>query len=75
MASQEVFVRLLDEGVEVWRPVAAVRVADGIYRLTGARPEDERWEFESGAVVRCVPKELGDRSDGLVAVALAEPER
>jgi hypothetical protein len=73
--SHQVFVRLLDEGADVWRPVPAVPLADGTYRLTGARSGDERWEFEPGAVVPCEPRQFGDRSEGLAAISLAEPRR
>ena len=75
MSSQEVFVRLLDEGTEVWRPVSAVKLSDGTYRLTGERSNDERWEFEPGAVVHCVPRQFADCSDGLAAIGLANSRR
>ena len=49
----EVYVRLLDEGVDVWRPVAAEPIADGVYRLASGKPSPaEAWEFPPGAVVR-----------------------
>jgi hypothetical protein len=50
----QVYVRLLDEGVDVWRPVDAVE-EDGAYRLVGPAhaPKDEHWEFEIGERVRC----------------------
>jgi hypothetical protein len=46
-----IYVALLDEGVAVWRPVAA-RTRD-LYRLIDETPEDEVWEFVTGDVVRC----------------------
>jgi hypothetical protein len=48
-----VYVALLDEGVDVWRPVQAEHVGGDLYRLTGERPDDEVWSFASGDVVRC----------------------
>jgi len=69
----EVFVRLLDEGVDVWRPVEADLVADGTFRLASMDPPpDESWEFPPGAIVRC---ELKCLSVGLSWVAIAgEPD-
>lgn len=51
-----VFVRLLDEGVEVSRPTEAEVLPKGLYRIlanASYRPEEERWEFPPGAIVRC----------------------
>jgi hypothetical protein len=53
----------VNEGVDVWRPVHAERVADGLYRLTGEQPDDEAWPFAVGDVVRCEKRTLsGDRA-------------
>jgi hypothetical protein len=49
-----VYVRLLNEGVEVYRPVVASRVSTTTYILGGADlcdPEDEEWEFPPGSLV------------------------
>ncbi len=46
-----IFVRLLDEGVEVWRPVEAQRVGEDVYRIIMDQPYDreiETWQFEPG---------------------------
>jgi len=46
----EIFVRLLHEGVEVWRPVQADHLYDDVYRITD-QPYDrevETWQFEPG---------------------------
>lgn len=51
-----VFVRLLDEGTDVWRPTRAHPLPGGSYRLLppeGYDPEDEKWEFEPGSTVTC----------------------
>jgi len=47
-----VYVALLDEGVDVWRPVQAEYLGADLYRLTGAPPDDEAWPFAIGDVVR-----------------------
>lgn len=67
----EIYVELLDEGVETWRPVAAVDEGDGIFRLTSDQPEDEAWAFPPGARVRCEVRELSGGA-ATVAVAFAE---
>lgn len=66
--SVEIFVRLLDEGVDVWRPVEAERIYDDVY-VIAEQPyarEIERWEFEPGEEVAC---ELIDSSDGRILAA------
>jgi hypothetical protein len=63
-----VYVRLLDEGTDVWRPVLATPLGD-MYRLEGPKPDDERWQFEPGALVRCTERRFeGELVDRLVAV-------
>jgi hypothetical protein len=54
-----IYVYLLDEGVDCWRPVSAEHVAHDMYHITGERPDDtETWEFKTGELVRCKPKSL-----------------
>lgn len=55
MISAEIFVRLLDENVDVWRPVTAERIASDRFRIV-EQPYDrgtERWEFVPGDEVIC----------------------
>jgi hypothetical protein len=68
-----IYVELLDEGTSAWRPVQAVIVAGGVYRIVSENlhPDDERRRFPFGAVVRCEERRLS-RGLCLVAVALAE---
>jgi hypothetical protein len=67
-----VYVRLLDEGTDVWRPVRAVALPDGSFELDEPEdydPDAEMWEFPPHSRVRCVSKIFGDgRETGLVAV-------
>jgi hypothetical protein len=63
-----IFVSLLDEAVDVWRPVSAERVHDDIYRIVD-QPYDrdiERWQFEPGDQVAC---ELVDSDEGRILAA------
>ena len=55
-----VYVSLLDEGVDVWRPVSAEHIKDDVYRIVGnpPDPEDEKWEFLPGQLVRCRMQQL-----------------
>jgi hypothetical protein len=48
-----VYVALLDEGTDAWRPVAAEQVRPGLFRLLGPVPEGEHWQFQPGDIVRC----------------------
>jgi hypothetical protein len=66
-----VYVKLLDEDVDVWRPVSAEVASDGSDRLAGDRPDDERWEFEPGMSVACEARRLDDGTLGLVATKRA----
>jgi hypothetical protein len=71
METVTIHVRLLDEGTDVWRPVAAQHLRDDLYRILGAPPEDEIWEFRAGDAVRGKHQQLsgdfGRVADRLVA--------
>ena len=62
-----VYVALLNEGTEVWRPVAAEQVGPELFRLRGSVPASESWQFQPGEVVRCEARVLSGRQV-LVAV-------
>jgi hypothetical protein len=67
-----VYVRLLDEGTDVWRPVRASVLPDGTFRLLepdGYDPKTEKWEFPPSTKVRCVTRKFADGDEGLVAVS------
>jgi hypothetical protein len=49
----QIYVPLLDEGIDVWRPASAEHISDDVYRITGEPLEDETWKFSRGQVVRC----------------------
>lgn len=73
MSTETVYVRLLDEGTDVFRPTLADRTSEGLYKLRPTEdydPEDEHWEFLPGQIVRCALIKLhgGER---LVAFELA----
>lgn len=67
----EVYIRLLDEGIDVWRPTQAVRLNNHEYRILPTPdydPEDEKWEYLPNEIVRCECKKLNDK-DCLVAIS------
>ena len=71
-----IFVRLLDEDVNVWRPVQAARLHDAVYRIADQiyDRDIETWEFEPNDEV---VGEMIDSADGsiLAATARANQER
>jgi hypothetical protein len=72
-----VYVRLLDEGTEVWRPARATPLADGTFEIAEPDdydPETETWEFPPHTRVKCVSKKFADGDKALVAVAVARQE-
>jgi hypothetical protein len=69
-----IYVRLLDEGTDVFRPSAAVALGGDVYELLRPEsydPEDERWEFEPGSRVHALPRQ-GAEGEYLIAASLAE---
>lgn len=64
-----IYIRLLDEGTEVFRPTSAEPVG-ALFKVlptSNYDPQDEKWEFVPGSVVKCEKRKLqGD--EVLVAV-------
>ena len=64
----QIFVRLLDEGVDVWRPVLAEHLGGSVYRIV-SQPYDrevESWQYEPGDEVFC---ELIESNEGRILAA------
>ena len=68
-SSQEIYVALLDEGVDVWRPVQARALGGGEFEILGIVPAGELWEFPPGTRVRCREHDFADGVAGLLAYA------
>lgn len=66
-----IYMPLLNEGTEVWRPVEASHLKGDTYRVEGPVPEDEEWAFAPGTLVCCEPKTFSDGENGLTAVSAA----
>lgn len=65
----EIFVYMLDEQVDVWRPVQAEHLRENVYKIV-EQPydkEDEAWQFEPGDEVVC---ELIDSNEGRILAAM-----
>lgn len=68
----QVHVRLLDEAVDVWRPVRARALSEHLFRLSeDPRPDDERWSFAPGDAVVVERRRGDDGAEVLIAVARA----
>ena len=66
-----IFIELLEEGTQVWRPVEAEQVREGVFRIIGKQPEDERWQFASGSVVHCRERTFDGGQTAIVAYEMA----
>jgi hypothetical protein len=67
----QIFVRLLDEDVDVWRPILAEHRLGSLYRIV-EQPydeESEKWEFRPGRTVVC---EQIETSEGRILAAIRE---
>ena len=66
---EEIYVSLLDEGVDVWRPVRAQRLRGSVYRIVSQRydRDTESWQFVPGDEVFC---ELVESSEGRILAAV-----
>ena len=64
----EIYVVLLGEGTEVWRPVEALPIGNDIFLLQGQIPSGESWQFPPGTQVRCKEHVFAGGEHGLVAV-------
>jgi len=53
--SVAIYVYLLSEGTDSWRPVQAIQLESDIYSIIDENTnlEDEQWQFNRGDVVRC----------------------
>lgn len=77
----DIYVRLLDEGVMVYRPVPAKSLGGDVYRMctdiygtinaTKSQLDSEQWEFPPGSLVICRSQQLQEETK-LVAIALSD---
>jgi hypothetical protein len=69
-----IFVPLLNEGVDVWRPVQARPLRRDVFRIVGVDGDvrDEVWQFPAGAVVKCARRRFENGTIGLTAIERVE---
>ena len=65
--TETIFVALLGEGTDVWRPVKASSLGDRRFVVNGPLPDNEQWEFEPGSLVLCETPLFRDGTEALVA--------
>ncbi len=67
----KIYIYLFNEGTDCWRPVDAKRLDNNCFEIMTVNPdpEDENWQFDTGAIVRCEEREL---SGGKVLVAVEQ---
>jgi hypothetical protein len=63
-----VYVALLDEGADVWRPADAEMLGPALFHLAGEVPQGEVWQFQPGEVVYCQKRTFADGAQVWVAV-------
>ena len=75
-ATEEIYIYLLNEGTDVWRPVDAISLGEGIYQIPKDTqvPEDEEWEFLPGATVHCAVKKISG-GDCITAIEAQEQNK
>src|SRR5207302_10736469 len=66
-----VYMPLLGEGTDCWRPVRAVRVTEDVFRIIDQIPSDESWKFGPDSRVRCRERIFAGDSSGLEAFEYA----
>jgi len=72
-----IYIRLFDEGTDVLRPTEAEELANGLFKVMPTPeydPDDEKWEFKPGSIVRGVTRKLKGQ-DILIAVDMNYDER
>ena len=67
-----VYMPLLNEGTDVWRPVQATPLTGETYRVEGEVPAEEEWAFPPGSVVRCILKDFSSGLQGHVIVGIVD---
>jgi hypothetical protein len=67
----KIFMPLLNEGTDCWRPVNAKEHSEGVFEILGIMPAGEEWQFVPGGRVHCRPKLFTVGSTSPVAFELA----
>ncbi len=64
-----IYLPLLNEGTDVWRPVEAKHIEGNIYKIISKNEteSDEEWMFSTGDYVRCEEKKFQDKQKSSLA--------
>ncbi|MCH8270858.1 MAG: hypothetical protein IH985_06565 [Planctomycetes bacterium] len=67
--TRQIYMPLLDEDVDVWRPVQAEHLRGNVYRILEQPPslKDESWKYNLGDEVLC---EMVESSNGRILAAV-----
>lgn len=61
MSNREIFIKILNEDIDVWRPVKATQISQYIFKITDTTDFeselDEILEFKYGDIVKCREKD------------------
>jgi hypothetical protein len=60
MGTVTIYMPLLDEGIDCWRPIEAEALEGEVYRVNGPVPDEEEWAFPPGSLVRCRHRVFSD---------------
>ncbi len=65
----KVYVPLLNEGVDVWKPLKALHQKENIYKIVSenSSSSDELWQYNLNDLVKCKTKKFEDGKVALVA--------
>jgi hypothetical protein len=66
-----IYMPLVEEGTDCWRPVRAVRIAEDIFEIIDQIPSDESWKFAPASRVRCRNRIFGGDGEALEAFEYA----
>lgn len=71
--TETLYVRLVDEAVDMWRPVEGFAIDKRLYRIAAEQhvPDDERWEFGPGEIVAVVTRDFEGTMRKIVVSARA----
>jgi hypothetical protein len=69
MQTVTLYMYLLEEGSDCWRPVQAEPLGNELFRVLGPMSDDEVWEFPPDSIVATRRKSFSSGSLGLVAIA------
>ncbi len=70
--SETVYIKVLNERTEVWRPVECINQDDFIFLIPNDTkvPDTETWQFQPGARIQCGVRELTSNRKIIVAYSL-----